>query len=100
MKNAHARIRWLPQEEGGRATPPVGPIYSTVAKFKQLAEKWPQEAWSVVIHFKDPPDTDGRMDVEIRMLIEGAPESLLQPGSVFELFEGRRCVAKGEILQE
>ena len=100
MKNAHARIRWLRPDEGGRATPPPGPVYSTVAKFKQLAARWPQEAWSVVIRLNEPPDADGRMTVEIRMLVEGAPESFLEPGSVFELFEGRQCVASGEVLHE
>jgi hypothetical protein len=100
MKNVKARIRWLPPEEGGRATPPVGPVYSTAAKFKQLAARWPQEAWSVVIEFIDPPDMEGRMTVGIRMLVEGAPENLLEPGSAFELFEGRHCVAIGEVLRQ
>ena len=100
MKNVQARIRWLRPEEGGRATPPPGPVYSTVARFKQLAARWPQEAWSVVIKLKEPPDREGRMTVEIRMLVDGAPEGLLEPGSEFELFEGQRCVASGEVLQE
>jgi len=100
MKTAHARIRWLAPDEGGRAMPPAGPVYSTVARFEQLAAQWPQEAWSVVINLKEPPDEEGLMTVEIRMLVEGAPESLLAPGSVFELFEGHQCVASGEVLQE
>lgn len=86
--------------EGGRASPPPGPAYSTVAKFKQLAAKWPQEAWSVVLNLKEPPDAEGRMTVEMRMLVAGAPAGLLEPGSVFELFEGRQCVASGEVLRE
>ena len=100
MKNARARIQWLRSEEGGRATLPSGPVYSTVARFKQLAAKWPQEAWSVVIKLKEPPDRDGGMTVEISMLVEEAPENLLEPGSVFELFEGAQCVARGEVLHE
>ena len=99
MTTAHARIRWLRPDEGGRATPPPGPVYSTVARFKQLAARWPQEAWSVVLKLKEPPDAEGWMTVEIRMLVEGAPEGLLAPGSVFELFEGRQCVASGEVLR-
>ena len=79
--------------------PPSGPVYSTVARFEQLAALWPREAWSVVLNLKEPPDAEGRMTVEIRMLAPWAPESLLQPGSVFELFEDR-CVATGEVLRE
>lgn len=100
MNTVHARIRWLRPDEGGRASPPQGPAYSTVAKFKRLAARWPQEAWSVVLTLKEPPDPEGRMTVEIRMLVAGAPTDLLGPGSVFELFEGRQCVASGEVLRE
>ena len=100
MRTAHARIRWLRPEEGGRVAPPLGPTYSTVAKFKLLANKWPQEAWSVVLTLKEPLDPDQQMTVEVRMLVEGAPDALLDPGSVFELFEGRQRVAIGEVLQE
>jgi len=72
--------------------------YSTVARFRQLASRWPEEAWSVVLEISDPPDSQGCMIVGLRLLVGDAPESLLEPGSVFELFEGRRHVATGEIL--
>ena len=100
MKLALARIRWLKPEEGGRAKPPPGPTYSTVAKFKQLAMHWPQEAWSVVLDLREPPDAEGRMTVTIRMLVGEAPDAVLQPGSVFELFEGYQHVATGEVLYD
>jgi hypothetical protein len=97
---AHAHVRWLRAEEGGRASPPAGPTYSTVARFAQFAARWPEEAWSVVLTLQAPPDAAGRMTVGIRMLSEAAAAWLLSPGSVFELVEGRRCVARGEVLQE
>jgi hypothetical protein len=100
MTSAHARIRWLRPEEGGRPTPPSGPVYSTVARFEQLAAQWPDEAWSVVISLQEPPDAEGRQTVAIRMLVEAAPVGLLAPGSVFQLFEGRQCVASGEVCRE
>lgn len=53
-----------------------------------------------MVSVKEPPDAEGRMTAEIRMLVEGAPENLLAPGSMFELFEGHQCVANGEVLQE
>ena len=45
------------------------------------------------------PEVDGQMVVGIRMLVgEAAPIELLASGSRFELFEGSRCVAVGEVL--
>jgi len=35
---------------------------------------------------------------EIQFLSDAAPVDLLQPGNQFELYEGRRVVARGEIL--
>jgi hypothetical protein len=98
MAAIHARIRWLRPAQGGRESPPSGPVYSTVARFEQLAASWPDAAWSVVITLQDPPDAEGWQTVEIRMLVEAAPEGLLAPGSELQLFEGRRCVAIGAVV--
>jgi len=94
-----ARLRWLSISEGGRHPPPLGTVYSTVAKFEAVSEKWPNEAWSVVLQFLAPPDSNGFVTVPIRMLVGAkAPVELLAPGSRFELYEGRKCVAYGEVL--
>lgn len=94
-----ARIRWLPASEGGRASPPAGSEYSTVARFERLREKWPQEAWSVVLVMSEPINEDGTLTCEIRMLTEaGAPAALLSQGSRFDLFEGSQKVAEGYVL--
>jgi hypothetical protein len=100
MKHKHkARVRWIKPEDGGRPSPPLGPQYSTVARFEALAERWPREAWSVVLYIAAPADADGVMLVEIDMLAgHDAPKELLSPGSRFELFEGRKRVATGEVL--
>ena len=45
-----ARIRWL--QQGGRSS---GPSYSTVARFEALADRWPNEAWSVVLAISGTP---------------------------------------------
>ncbi|MCB9654691.1 MAG: hypothetical protein H6729_11235 [Deltaproteobacteria bacterium] len=81
--------------------PPSGPIYTTVAKFEQLADRWPDEAWSVVIEFEEgSADAQRRMVVEMHMLVEAAPEELLVPGSRFQLFEGAQCVACGIVISD
>src|SRR5688572_9664033 len=94
-----ARIRWLKAENGGRPSPPPGPEYSTVARFERLADRWPQEAWSIVLTITEPADDSGVMVAGIRMLAEeDAPRDLLSTGSRFDLLEGRKCVASGEVL--
>jgi hypothetical protein len=95
--NMKALIRWLTREEGGRERPPVGPTYSTVARFSKLYDRWPDEAWSVVLDIAEPADENNRMLAGIRMLVEDAPAELLVSGSEFELYEGRKCVARGAV---
>jgi hypothetical protein len=94
----NVRICWVLPQAGGRDKPPPGPNYSTVARFKDLKDKWPEEAWSIVAHFAGPPDESGCITSELRLLSEDGPVHLLYPGSQFELFEGRRLVATGEVL--
>lgn len=95
-----AQIRWIPADKGGRNKPPVGPSYSTVAKFEDIQEKWPAEAWSVVLEFIDPPDQSGFHCADMRFLVDNAPQQLLHDGSKFELFEGPKRVATGEVVNE
>jgi len=100
---AQARICWLPEKEGGRKTIPLGPRYVMVARFEQEKDKWPEEAWSLAIE-NSVPTGDLRSQqcvmANVHFLAPEAPTQLLYKGSRFELFEGRRCVATGEILQE
>jgi hypothetical protein len=95
-----ARIHWLPAAEGGRKHPPLGSRYSTAARFEKEAKKWPQEAWSIVAEFSKEVGDSSCVEAEIRFLTPEAPAHLLEPGNKFELYEGRRLVARGEILEE
>ncbi len=99
-RRAMARIRWVSPAAGGRTHPPAGPRYSTVAKFEKEAEKWPKEAWSIVAEFKKISDDLSSVIAEVRCLAPDAPSHLLQPGSKFELYEGSRLVAHGEVLSD
>lgn len=98
-RKVFAKIHWLSAAEGGRKHPPQGPHYSTVARFANQADKWPQEAWSLVAEFTEVRDDLFCREAEIRFLSADAPADLLQPGSQFELYEGRRVVARGEIVE-
>jgi hypothetical protein len=94
-----ARIRWLAPASEGRASPPLGPTYSTVARFASLADRWPIEAWSIVLEISAPAEASGEMTAGIRLLAgDDAPKGLLSPGARFDLFEGTRLVANGEVL--
>ena len=55
-------------------------------------------AFLAVLAITAPADANGVMLVGVRMLAE-APSDLLCAGSKFELYEGRRCVAQGEVVQ-
>ena len=94
-----ARLRWLTAAEGGRQTPPPGPEYSTVARFEALRDRWPNEAWSVVVSLAATAPSQRVVEARVRMLVRDAPPELLTPGSRFDLFEGSRRVAEGEVLQ-
>ncbi|TAN35302.1 MAG: hypothetical protein EPN23_11335 [Verrucomicrobia bacterium] len=96
-KIVQAHLKWRNLEDGGRQSPPPGPRYSTVARFEHQKESWSKEAWSVVVEFIEPPDRELCHRVSVKFLADG-PEELLEPGSVFELMEGRQSVAKGTII--
>ncbi len=96
-KIVKARICWVPE---GRESPPTGPRYSTVARFKEDENDWLKQAWSLVLEFHSPPDESLCVIADVRFLVEDAPVHLLRRGSVFELFEGRKLVARGEVISD
>ncbi|HET8724195.1 MAG TPA: hypothetical protein VFM53_08295 [Anaeromyxobacteraceae bacterium] len=92
------RIQWLPTGEGGRLSPPTGPNWSAVARFEALAERWPDEGWSVVLYLQNSTDLDGGMVAGMRLLaLDEGPMGVLDPGSRFDLWEGR-WVARGVVI--
>jgi len=97
-KSVKARVCWIKEEDGGRRSPPSGPRYSTVARFEDEKDTWLKEAWSLVLEFSGPPDESLCMATDVGFLSEDGPMRLLHPGSIFELYEGRRLVARGEVL--
>ena len=96
-----AHIRWLTPEEGGRTHPPVGPQYSTTARFEaQTEEQWLADAWSLILELQQPPDESGRQVVRARFLAKNGPSMWLQPSKTFVLYEGKRKVAEGIVVDE
>jgi len=97
-KKVDANLQWIEPENGGRQVPPSGPKYSTVARFENQKEQWLKEAWSLVIEFTEQPDATLSHRVKVSFLADDAPTEMLDKGSVFELMEGPRAVAKGTVL--
>lgn len=95
--NAKARIRWLTPEEGGRKKPPIGPRYVTVVHFEN-DKSYPDEAWSIVVEYANEPDQSLTIIADVYFLVDEAPVKFLEPGNKFELLEGPKIVAYGEIL--
>jgi hypothetical protein len=91
------RLHWRTPAEGGRHIPPTGQMYSTVAAFDPPTPNWPHEAWSVVV---EPVPTANSPQCTLRFLADLAPHHVLQPGVRFELLEGARVVADGEVIDD
>lgn len=78
---------------------PTGSRYVAPARIQGVEEKWPAEAWSLVVDFDPGQSIAADMEVSVRLSSpETAPRNLLQPGTWFELHEGARVVAVGTIV--
>ena len=97
-KVVKAKIYWFTEKEGGRNDIPNSLNYSTVTCFNDIKDKYPDEAWSIVINLSEIITTTRTIVTDLRFLVEWAPEELLYKGSQFVLFEGKRKVAIGEVL--
>ncbi|HPD01643.1 MAG TPA: hypothetical protein PLA01_09895 [Acetivibrio sp.] len=96
--NVKAKIYWISEKNGGRKNIPNSRNYSTVACFEDIKDQFSTEAWSVVIDLENAQKESNWVIADFRFLVESAPCNLLYTGSKFQLFEGRRLVAIGEIL--
>ena len=97
-----AKVRWLRPDEGGRSAPPLGPQYSTVAKFEaQTEEEWLTSRWSLVLDLEGTPSEMWTQTARVHFLADEirAPVEWLQPHCAFALFEGRNKVAEGVVLE-
>lgn len=98
-RHIKARIQWLSIDKGGRRILPSGPQYSTVARFEDAANEWPNAAWSIIAEFNEPPQVEMETMAIIQFLVAEAPIELLHLGSRFDLLEGERVVAQGQVIE-
>lgn len=97
-RQVNARIHWLSSQNGGRKEPPRGTTYSTVARFEARLDEWPNVAWSLVIEIDAFVRLDHTYTHKIWTLSPDAPADLLRGGDKFDLMEGNKVVAHGEII--
>src|SRR5262249_49298882 len=93
-------IEWIPKELGGRTAPPSGvapPYYSAPAKFLSHAETWSKEHFDLVVDKIASGPRAFQWLANVHFRIEDAPHEWLVDGADFELYEGKRCVARGRI---
>lgn len=93
-----AKIEWISAENGGRTNgPPCGPDYAAPAKFLAHADTWLTEAWDLLVHRVNEVGMPDMWEAEVRFRMPQAPHQWLTCGAEFELYEGRRCVARGRL---
>lgn len=95
-----AIIDWVPHSEGGRRAPPrllVGERYTAPASVGSWSgTNWTVASWSLIVnevHWM----TQYQCAATVQYLFDEAPHDRLVPGAQFELYEGKRCVARGRI---
>jgi hypothetical protein len=98
----HAVIDWLTREQGGRREPPLGigePPYSP--EIRLVDKPWPpSEAWSLIVRKLQDLEGANRWLAVVKFRVEEAPHETLREGREFELYEGKRCVARGKVIGE
>ena len=97
-KPMKARVCWVKKEAGGPETSPPGPRYSTVARFEEEKEKWPHEAWSLVLEFHNPPDESHCLIAEVSLLNPDGPTGYFTQAVSLNCMRAINLVARGEVL--
>lgn len=103
MVTKRATIEWIPKDQGGRNKPPLGvgsPAYSTEVRF--IGDPWPpvDASWSLVIEKDESLSGEFKWVADVHFLVSEAPHEELRAGRKFELYEGNKRVATGEIVSD
>jgi len=95
------RIEWLPPDEGGRKSIPLGGKYYSVSRFPE-DEAWQSNAWSVVFELKKKT-VEGEIIVSygtVGFLMDAAPKERMEKYDCFEIYEGPQKVANVFLLHQ
>jgi hypothetical protein len=90
-----------PTRESSRAVAPLSrctsPDGHAPAKFLAHADSWQVEAFDLIVDLVRQLDDPHCWLADVRFRIEDAPYDWLTDGADFELYEGKKCVARGQI---
>ena len=90
-----AYVSWVPFEKGGREKPlPQSTKYCPIIIFPNEEMKG---TWSAEILINSMNDNN-KAFIDLSFLSPDAPFELLKPGAEFELYEGKKLVARGVII--
>ena len=93
-----ARIEWVTHDQGGRKQPPSGyepPVYWAVVKL--LVVEPQANSWSIYIRKRSSSNDGFAWNAAVKFRVDESPHHLLNEGVHFELYEGGKRVANGEI---
>lgn len=98
---AKALVNWLGSDQGGRSSPPSGPIYAATGRFADRED----ELFSVVLRFPPKKTLQHSLsgsqqsldEAELGFLAPELIEKKLAPGTKLLITEGPRIVAECEI---
>ena len=90
-----AKIHWSDFKSDNK---PSSGVYTTVARFREHYEEWPSQAWSLIIQFDCRKCCGDEWEGTVEFLSSEAPEDYLKIGACFELMEGRKVAAVGEVI--
>jgi translation elongation factor EF-Tu-like GTPase len=92
---AKVKLEFLTPELGGRRTPPVSG-YRPPVWFGEVDGDGQAVLWDCQFEFASEP----RLGSEIEAVLRSAsiPAASLRPGTTFEVREGSRTVARGEVV--
>lgn len=97
MKNepVEVSVTWNP----ANASNPISGRYSTIAKFDQDLEDWPNIAWSVLLDLVEQSEKSGKaVRAKAQFIVPGAPWGRLVKDCRFELYEGNKIKATVTVL--
>lgn len=78
---------------------PQSSTYVTVAKFREDADSWQKEAWSIALEFASPEVSHHEsFEATASFLAPNAPWERLEKGNTFDLYEGGIKTAKVTVL--
>jgi len=100
MREVQVSVTWVTPDRGGRATPVRVPRYVAISRFDEDGPGWPDGGWSVVLEFPEGVNPSASPVIaKAHFLVEEAPHERLVPGTTFTLHEGRKEVARVQVLQ-